>query len=320
MVQETAVVVKPSTEEDQKSNPRARFYEVIVKFHRDGRPVIEAFLVANMAHVTISATENSDVLLAYCHFQGDITTLDGKLTALRQSAMVVLGDKEEKFLDFFVALRQLSKPLPRLLVAPQGATHSVSFNPDWIKGFAVALGFFLLWQGYQLASAFISRALNPPPPSAVSTSLDSIISQWAPYVLPEYHRAWLEVKKKHGLNNGTMVDLFRAIKVNDKYGPGHYLRDLTIYPGAVDRALSLITVKDVGDLEDLQALFKTLEGYSARWKALPDQPSKSSLQYSLTDTASDNIVLNFYEHLLKEPRRDFTTRLISELRQSHLSP
>ena len=97
MTDEKDVIIKPSSEVAIPLTPDIRIYEVIVKFHRGGKEMIEAFLLAHMISVTISATENNDILLAYCQFQGDIKTLDSKLAALRQSAMIVLGDKEEKF-------------------------------------------------------------------------------------------------------------------------------------------------------------------------------------------------------------------------------
>jgi len=268
--QEKAVIIKPSSEAAIPLTPDTRIYEVIVKFHRGGKEMIEAFLLAHMISVTISATGDDDVLLAYCQFQGDIKTLDSKLAALRQSAMVVLGDTEEKFLDFFVALRGLSKPYSQLLFS-NGTTSPQRFlRPEWMKGFLLAFGMFALWQGYQFASGFISRAVNPLPTSFSAPVL--IRSQWSPYVLPEYHQTWLDLKKKHRLSDEMMVSLFRTIKVVDKYGPGHFLRDLTIYPGPIDRALSLMILKDVGGAEDLQTLLKTLDGYSARWKSLPDNP------------------------------------------------
>lgn len=315
MTDEKAVIIKPSSEVAIPLTPDTRIYEVIVKFHRGGKEMIEAFLLANMISVNISATGNDEVLLAYCHFSGDIKTLDSKLAALRQSAMVVLGNEEEKFLDFFVALRQLSKPLPSLLYnGKSNGTVSTYLTPDWLKGFLVAFGFFVVWQGYQFASGFISRAVNPPPAS-FSAPVPTY-SQWSPYVLPEYHQTWLDLKKKHRLSNEMMVSLFRTIKVVDKYGPGHFLRDLTIYPGPIDRALSLMILKDVGGAEDLQTLLKTLEGYSARWKSLPDNPRGQNFLFGSND---DQIVLLFYEHILKKPRREFTEGLISELRRSHLS-
>ncbi len=278
--------------------------------------MIEAFLLAHMISVTISATGNDDVLLAYCQFQGNIKALDSKLAALRQSAMVVLGDTEEKFLDFFVALRQLSQPLPRLLSSSQSRIFPTSIKPDWVKGFLVAFGLFLVWQGYQLLSGSIARALNPPPPTS-SVASSPLVSQWSPYVLPEYHQTWLDLKKKHRLSDEMMVSLFRTIKVVDKYGPGHPLRDLTIYPGPIDRALSLMILKDVGGAEDLQTLLKTLEGYSAQWKSLPDNSGKE-VRSSFNDNG-DLIVLIFYEHILEKPRREFAQRLISELRRNNLS-
>ena len=308
MVEEKAIATKPP-------QSVTKIYEVIVKFHNDGREMIEAFLLANMISVTISAAGNDEVLLAYCHFSGDIKTLDSKLAALRQSAMVVLGNEEEKFLDFFVALRQLSKPLPSLLYnGKRNGTVSTYLTPDWLKGFLVAFGFFVVWQGYQFASSFVSRAVNPP--RASFSAPVPIRSQWSPYVLPEYHQTWLDLKKKHRLSDEMMVSLFRTIKVVDKYGPGHFLRDLTIYPGPIDRALSLMILKDVGGAEDLQTLLKTLDGYSARWKSLPDNPGGRD---SLFGNNDDQIVLIFYEHILKKPRREFTEGLISELRRSHLS-
>ena len=310
MTDEKAVIIKPSSEVAIPLTPDTRIYEVIVKFHRGGKETIEAFLLAHMISVTISATENNDILLAYCQFQGEIKTLDSKLAALRQSAMIVLGDKEEKFLDFFVALRALSKPLPQLLSHNPTTSFQSFLKPGWVTGFLAAFGLFALWQGYQ----FVSRAVNPPPASFSAPV--PIRSQWSPYVLPEYHQTWLDLKKKHRLSDEMMVSLFRTIKVVDKYGPGHFLRDLTIYPGPIDRALSLIILKDVGNAEDLQTLFETLEGYSARWKSLPDNPRGS---YSLSYSNDDQIVLVFYDHILKKPRREFTEGLISELRRSHLS-
>lgn len=316
MVQETAVIKKPPGKIVGDSHSKVRLYEVIVKFHKDGREMIETFLLANMMSVTISATGNDEVLLAYCHFSGDIKTLDSKLAALRQSAMIVLGHEEEKFLDFFVALRQLSQPLPRLLSNGKSVgTISAHLRPDCLKGFLVAFGLFVVWQGYQFASAFISRAVNSPPASFSAPT--PIYSQWSPYVLPAYHQAWLDLKKKQRLSDEMMLSLFRAIKVVAKYGPGHHLRDLTIYPGPVDRALSLIILKDAGSAEDLQTLFKTLEGYSAQWKSLPDNPTGE--RYSLFDSTDDQIVLTFYEHILGKSRREFTDKLISELRRNNLS-
>jgi len=311
---EKAVIIKPSSEAAIPLTPDTRIYEVIVKFHRGGREMIEAFLLAHMISVTISATGNNDVLLAYCQFQGDIKTLDSKLAALRQSAMVILGDKEEKFLDFFVALRALSKPLPQLLSHNPTTSFQSFLKPGWVTGFLAAFGLFALWQGYQFASGFVSRAVNPPRASFSAPA--PIRSHWSPYVLPEYHQTWLDLKKKHRLSDEMMLSLFRTIKVVDKYGPGHFLRDLTIYPGPIDRALSLMILKDVGGAEDLQTLLKTLDGYSARWKSLPDNPGGRD---SLFGNNDDQIVLIFYEHILKKPRREFTEGLISELRRSHLS-
>ncbi|MFQ5903636.1 MAG: hypothetical protein ACE5JO_08095, partial [Candidatus Binatia bacterium] len=227
MSQETAVVKKPAGEVARESLSKTSTYEVIVKFHKSGRELIETFLLANMISVTISAAPNDEVLLAYCQFQGDIKTLDSKLASLRQSAMVVLGDKEEKFLDFFVALRQLSKPLPHL-IPDQGRALSSLFSPDWVKGFLIALGLFIAWQGYHFLPGLISRAANPPP--AIPTTPTPSVLEWNPYVLPEYHQAWSEVKKNHGLSDEMMITLFRMVKRIDKYGPGHRLRDLTIYP------------------------------------------------------------------------------------------
>src|SRR3989338_2789757 len=315
MTDENAVIIKPSSEVAIPLTPDTRIYEVIVKFHRGGREMIEAFLLANMISVAISATGNNDVLLAYFQFEGNIKTLDEKLASLRQSAMIVLGEREDKFLDFFVALRDLPKPLPQLLSHNPTTSFQSFLKPGWVTGFLAAFGLFALWQGYQFASGFVSRAVNPPPASFSAPV--PIRSQWSPYVLPEYHQTWLDLKKKHRLSDEMMVSLFRTIKVVDKYGPGHPLRDLTIYPGPIDRALDLIILKDVGGAEDLQTLLKTLEGYSAQWKSLPDNPGRE-VRSSFNDNG-DLIVLIFYEHILEKPRREFAQGLISELRQSHLS-
>src|SRR3989338_1776419 len=173
MVEEKAIATKAP-------QPDTKFYEVIVKFHRGGKEMIEAFLLAHMISVTISATGSNDILLAYCQFQGNIKTLDSKLAALRQSAMVILGDKEEKFLDFFVALRALSKPLTQLLSHNPTTSFQSFLKPGWVTGFLAAFGLFALWQGYQFASGFVSRAVNPP--RASFSAPVPIRSQWSPYV------------------------------------------------------------------------------------------------------------------------------------------
>jgi hypothetical protein len=184
-------------------------------------------------------------------------------------------------------------------------------------GFLVGLGLLIVWQGYLFLPAFVSRVLTPP--TVFSTAPTPMVSEWAPYVLPEYHQTWLNVKKKHGLSDEMMVSIFRTIKQSIEYGPGHALRDLTVYPQAIDRALGLIILKDVTDTEALRTLHKTLEGYSARWRSLPDSPVKQrGLSFS-GDMFDDQIVLTFYEQLLDKPRREFTERLIRELRQAHLS-
>lgn len=321
MTEDKAVVKRSPGDLVRESHPEASIYEVIVKFHKDGRPVIETFLLAHMVSVSISQTENPQVLFAYCHFKGDIKILESKLAALRQSAMVILGDKEEKFLDFFVALRQLSQPLPRLLL-PLGRSGVLPafIKPEWLRGFLLALGFlglFVIWQGYNFLSGSISPRVNSPPLSSPPPT-PIIVSQWSLYVLPEYHQVWLEVKKKHGLSDEMMINLFRTIKQIDKYGPGHQLRDLTIYPEAIDRSLGLIILKDVGDVETLRALYQTLGGYYLYSKSLPDDP-ESRMGISLFANFNDYLVLTFFEQLLKEPRKAFTERLIQELRRSHLS-
>jgi hypothetical protein len=313
--QEKAVIKKPAGDLARESSPDTKIYEVIVKFHRDGRPVIEAFLLTNMISVTIAQTANSEVLLAYCQFEGDIKTLDEKLASLRQSAMVVLGEKEDKFLDFFVALRGLSISLPQLLSPNPTSNFPRFLKPEWMTALLAAFGLFALWQGYQFVSGIISRAVNPPPASFSAPV--ATYSQWSPYLLPEYHQTWLDLKKKHQLSDEMMLSLFRTIKVIDKYGAGHHLRDLTIYPGPIDRALSLMILKDVGSAEDLQTLLKTLDGYAAQWKSLPDNPGGKARFWF--DGNDDHIVLTFYEHILGKSRREFTDKLISELRRSHLS-
>ncbi len=304
---------------------KGSIYEVIIKFHRDGRAIIETFLLAHMISVTVSQTENSNVLLAYCRFQGNIKTLDDKLAALRQSAMVVLGDKEGTFLDFFVALSQLSQPLPHLLSSPRFSALPGFLKPAWIiQGLLVGLGLFAIWgvttiiQGYHSPMTAASRMTNTPLiPSAAPTPT---FSQWNPYVLPEYHQAWVDVKKKHNLSDETMIKLFRTIKQIDRYGPGHQLRDLTIFPNAIDRALSLIILNNVNGTETLRALLKTLEGYNWRGKMLPDNPEmpREKVQ-SLNIMFEDSLILNFYEQILQAPRLEFTGSLIQELRRSHLS-
>jgi len=316
MTDEKAVIRKPSSDAPGQSSAATNGYEVIVKFHRDARPVVEAFLRTNMVSVTIAQTENTEVLLAYCRFEGNLNTLDETLAFVRQSAMVVLGEREEKFLDFFVALQELPRPFPQLLPST-GITSPPRFlRPEWVKGLLLALGMFALWQGYQFASGVVSRAVNPPPAS-VSAPVPTY-SLWSPYVLPEYHQAWLDLKKKHGLSDEMMLSLFATIKGVDHYGAGHPLRDLTIYPAAMDRALGLVILKDVGGVEDLRTLLKTLQGYSAGWRSFPDNPTPRA-GYSLFDSNDDRIILTFYEYILEKPRREFAQRLIAELRRSHLS-
>lgn len=329
MDQETAVIKKPPGEIVGDSHSKVRLYEVIVKFHKDGREMIETFLLANMMSVTISAAGNDEVLLAYCHFQGDIKTLDSKLAALRQSAMVVLGDKEEKFLDFFVALRQVAHPLPHLLFSSED--RSLNFTKTrsgfllgrlisspakwWVGlGFLVAIG---------LMTAVVMRypfySISPPPITPPVQLSSTVIPQWRLYVLPEYHSAWLAVKKKNSLSDETMITLFRKIKSIDQFGLGHPFRDLTIHPEAIDRALGLIILMNVGDADELRALYKTLRDDYILMKPLPDSASSREVS-SLNPKAFDfTIAMILYEQLLKESRGEFIDQLIRELRKSHLS-
>ncbi len=318
MAEEKAIIKKPSGEIAREPHQEGRLYEVIVKFHRDGKELVETFLLANMVSVTISATEDPKILLAYCKFVGEIQALDSKLATLRQSAMVVLGDKEAKFLDFFVALRQLSQPVPRLLSSGRPRTLPDLLNREWVKGFLIAFGLVVMWQGYHFLSSFFSQTLNPSPTKSVA--LISTVSEWAPYVLPQYHSEWLKVKEKHGLRAETMVSLFRKIKQIDKYSAGNVLKDLTIYPGAIDRALGLIILKGVGDAEALGALLETLGSYHGNNKFLPDIPVMPRAVFQSDDIFfNDSVILNFYEHILKEPHRKFTESLILELQRSHIS-
>ncbi|MBI3058807.1 MAG: hypothetical protein HYY81_05800 [Deltaproteobacteria bacterium] len=128
------------------------------------------------------------------------------------------------------------------------------------------------------------------------------------------------MKEKHGLSAETMVSLFRKIKQIDKYSAGNVLKDLTIYPGAIDRALGLIILKGVGDAEALEALLETLASYHGNNKFLPDIPVMPRAVFQSDDIFfNDAVILNFYEHILKEPHRKFTASLIQELQRSHIS-
>lgn len=310
------IVLGLSPEEDFK------FYEVIVKFHPDGRELVETFLRANMARVTVSKTLNPDVLLAYCLFYGDVKRLDRTLAALRQSAMVILGDKRENFLDLFVALRpgaQESRESPEPSTPPRGFRLRNLPAGKWLGGFLLGLAVAFLWQGYGALSAKLSRIVHSPSP--FSASATEAVPEWSAYISPEFHGAWLAVQRAHGLTDGSMIDLFRRIKAIELYDPGHPFRDLTIYPQGVNRALNLIILEDITGPSALQAAVKELEGRFAHWRPFPDR-RRGSGRMALSDPGSvtqDNVVLVFFHELLNPRNKQFSEGLIGELRRFHLA-
>lgn len=301
--------VGPSTLDVARRQPGLRRYEVLVRFSRAARGALEPFLAAHLSGVKVLETRDSEVMIAYGSFTGDLRELDRKLAELRHSALVVTGDPRGTFFDFFVSAKGLMSRTRSSLAWP--ATLPRIRLRDLGIAAALVLALLAVWR-----AGSVIRAQPPPArPVAVQQAAEPV-SSWGFYVRPEHHSGWLRVRAKFGLSERLMLDLFRAIKRIDGYSPGHSLADLTVYPRAIGRALGLLVLANATDTEGLRRHLELLENLDMHYRLFPDQ-SGSRGGYSLGDAEESferKVMFVFYKTLLLSARADFTAALLAELR------
>lgn len=83
---------------------RLRSYEVLIKFSTSVEAEVKSFLAAHFRDLNVTETKDPAVLVAYGRFVGDLEHLNSALAELRQSAMVIVGDPQASFIDFFVSV------------------------------------------------------------------------------------------------------------------------------------------------------------------------------------------------------------------------
>jgi len=95
---------------------------------------------------------------------------------------------------------------------------------------------------------------------------------WTADLNPTARDGWVDIQARFGLTDATMRSAVRIFKVDDKYPPGHWLRDQTAYPAQVERALAILAISAPGPSRDLGPLTKELGMKLVSGARFPDEP------------------------------------------------
>jgi hypothetical protein len=302
-----------STKELQgKDTEKISTHELIIKFSGIRQELISKILKEQaFSNLRVVRKDKAEIFV-YCQFTGDINELNKQLKALKSKALLSLGkqggDKSSILLEFFVDFNELL-PVSPVLTGPEQRSRKPA---SWV---AALLAVVLLILGANRYWPIIEDKLSPQVSTTKITAPAPTHPAWNMFVLPRYQPEWIEVKRTFGLDEKTMLELFRRIKSTGHEGYGGILNDLTEYPGIINRALSLIILDNVRDANQLQILIKDLEKKFLRSRPFPDQSGKDHDYINALDhkQLENAIVLTFYEHISREP--SFTSSFIGKIRK-----
>ncbi|KAF0122939.1 MAG: hypothetical protein FD151_537 [bacterium] len=289
-----------------------RGHEVIFRFPAGKREHISSLLKeAHFNDVRITEIEGGELLLAYCRYVGDIKELDKRLQELKSRALLTIGEERDSGLfDFFMHFED---------TAPFRALNPPEPERNQRRYFFIFLSVFLF-----ICVLFGWKTLLPRLVSKVETDAKDYVrlekppttySQWNRVIFPEFQPAWLKIKRDYNLEDREMIELFKLIKDMPSYktSRGQCLNDLTIYPEIVDRALGLIVLKNVKDIEELKELFHDLELKFAYSQSFPDEEGGKYVNILDGRQFGNMVILAFYGDALLA-HEDFTNRLITKIR------
>jgi len=295
-------------------------HEVIVKFRRAQEEMIIKLLGEHSFGWPKIVRKSKTDCFAYCQFIGDIAELDRQLKELKSKAILSCGQSgtESTILEFFVDFDELSLTGPELSKLSGERRRRASALR---KATIVAVIIAAVWGVYTILSPIVSKSLklisegtglnsHRTVSTTEITRSTSLYPAWNMFILPNYQPAWSEVGETFGFNKGTMLQLLRRISSTGDSGHGQTLSDLTIYPGAIKRALSLVVLQNIRDFDQLQLFIRKLKGRYLYSQPFPDQ-SETFINALDRNQSENTIILSFYEQISKDPH--FAAVLINEI-------
>lgn len=114
-----------------------------------------------------------------------------------------------------------------------------------------------------------------------------------------------------------MLSAIRTLKTDDKYPPGHSLRDLTAYPAHVERAFAILAASGAGTPGDLENLAKDLGGRLVTGARFPDEPAGDRYMATSPELSDNTVVLAIVD-LLRRRQNDAAVKdIFVALRRAH---
>ncbi|MBI4618901.1 MAG: hypothetical protein HY739_01855 [Desulfobacterales bacterium] len=287
-------------------------HEVIFRFSAGKREHISSLLKeAHFHDVRITEIEGGQLLLAYCRYVGDIKELDKRFQGLKSRALLTIDEERDSGLfDFFMHFGDITPSM--VLNQPEPKRNQRRY-------FFIFLSVFLF-----IGILFGWKTLFPRLVSKVETNAKDYVRlekppitypQWNRVIFPKFQPVWLKIKRDFNLEDREMIELFKLIKDIPRYktSAGQRLNDLTIYPEIIDRALGLIVLKNVKDVEELKKLFRDLELRLAYSQSFPDEEVGKYVNMLDGRQFGNLVILAFYGDVLLA-HEDFTNRLITKIR------
>jgi hypothetical protein len=148
-------------------------------------------------------------------------------------------------------------------------------------------------------------------------AMQQAIPLWAPDLNAASLNGWIEIRNRFGLSDTAVGTAIRILKTNNRYPPGHSLRDLTMYPAQVERAFAILAGFKAENAFDLGALTEELQGRLASGARFPDE-SPGSRYFSNLDPGLYNnaVVLAIVELLHRRQDEPDVRNALAALRSS----
>lgn len=296
-------------------------HEVIFRFPASKRDLLFSLLKeAHFNDIRTTEIEGGELLLAYCRYVGDIKELDKRLQELKSRALLTIGEERDSGLfDFFMHFGDITPSMVLNQPEPKSNQRRLKIKEKKLKIilifslFSFLFGVLFGWK--TLLSRLVSKVETNAKDYVRLEKPPATYSQWNRVIFPEFQPAWLKIKRDYNLEDREMIELFKLIKDMPSYktSRGQCLNDLTIYPEIVDRALGLIVLKNVKDIEELKELFHDLELKFAYSQSFPDEEGGKYVNILDGRQFGNMVILAFYGDALLA-HEDFTNRLITKIR------
>lgn len=200
---------------------------------------------------------------------------------------------------------------PAALVQPEiaRAKHGRWRVPIAVSILAVViLGWILL--GLSHKSGSTQAALNVPVEG-------QRIPPWAAGIDQTALRGWIEIQKKFDLPDATVRSAIQILQANDRFSPGHTLRDLASYPAEVKRAFSFLAGAQKGTSFDFGPLTDDLKGRMTAGARFPDEEPGGHYSWLQRESLNNVVVLETIE-LFRRRQDDPTIKeILAALRPRH---